>query len=245
MLQEGLADWEAMAETRNSSQILWRAVRGIPSAIWFRLNDREITSLPAGAALTLVGLGGVTVGFQSSAYPFGFRRFVILASLGVMLVGINFVRDPRRIALSRYRPATAIAAIGFFGLAITLPTNSEWPYDAPVVETAFVDYAMPLSFLIIAVGFMLVLGASFPTGRSRLVMLAGLTLVSGVALLGIAQLAWAFAMTPIDLGSALASVAIGLGALSFVHVLPRLRHMDVTGREETSQRTRTARGDVR
>jgi hypothetical protein len=245
LLTEGLADWEAMAEARRGHHVIGRALRGIPSAIWIRLNDREVTSLPAGVAMSLIGLGGVAVGVQSSAYPFGFRRFVILASLGVMLVGLNFVRSPRSINLRKYRLAAATASIGFFGLAITLPTNSQWPYEAPVVETAFVDAAMPISFLIIAAGCGLVLAASFTRGRPPLVSLGGFVLVAGVALLGVAQLAWAFAMVPIDLTSALASVVIGLAALSFVHVLPRLRHIEIVGRERRSGHAETLSEDVR
>ena len=102
---------------------------------------------------------------------------------------------------------------------------------------------MPISFLIIAAGCGLILTASFFRGRSLLVSLSGLTLVVGVALLGVTQLAWAFAMTPIDLSSALASIVIGLAALSFVHVLPRLRHMEIVGRP--SGHSTTSSGDVR
>lgn len=230
LLNEGLADWEAMAEAQSWQQVLWRAVRGVPSAIWIRLNNREVTAMPAGLALAFVGLGGAAVGFQASAYPFEFRRFVVLTSLGLMLVGVNFVRDPRRIVLSRYRIACTLTSVGFAGLAVSLPTAMEWPYDGPVLETAIVDRSMQASFVIIAAGFLLLLAASFPLGKSRLSTIGGAVLMIGVAVLGVTQLAWAFALTPIDLPTALASVVIGLAALSFVHVLPRLRHMEIVGR---------------
>lgn len=230
LLSEGLADWEAMAETRGWRQITWRAIRGVPSAIWARLSTRDITSMPAGLALAIVGLGGVAAGLQSSAYPSGFRSFVIMTSSGLMLVGMNFVRDPRRIILPNYRAALALAAAGFVGLAVSLPTAAEWPYDGPVLENAIMDRAMQVSFLMIALGLLLLFGASFRRGRSRIVSLAGMVLVTGVAILGVTQISWAFGMTPIDLTTALASVVIGLGALSFVHVLPRLRHLEIIGR---------------
>ena len=100
-LSESLADWEAMAGQDKRYQILFRALRGIPAAVWMRLSEREVTSVPAGIALSLVGLGGIATGVQSSAYPAPFRSFVALTSMGLLLVGINFVREPRRIALRR------------------------------------------------------------------------------------------------------------------------------------------------
>ena len=245
LLTEGLADWEAMAEKRAGYQVLWRAIRGIPSAIWIRLNDRETTSMPAGLALSLVGLGGIAVGLQSSAYPFGFRRFVILTAVGLMLFGVNFVRDPRRIVLTRYRLAATISAMGFAGLAITLPKNEQWPYEGPVLQTAIVDRSMQIAFVVIAAGFLLLLVSSFVGNRSRLAIGSGLVLMIGVAALGVTQLSWAFAMTPIDITAAVASVFIGLAALSFVHVLPRLRHMDIVGHPDHHQDSGISKEDVR
>ncbi len=242
ILSESLADWEAMAEEQTWRQMLWRALRGIPSAIWMRLNQRDVTSMPAGIALSLVGFGGVAAGLQSSAYPLGFRRNVIITALGLLLVGVNFVRDPRRILLPRYRIAGFLAAIGFGGLAVTLPTAAQWPYDGPVLENAVMDRAMQVSFLVLAVGFAFIVAASFLRGRSRLVSIGGFLLVVGVAVLGVTQLSWAFGMTPIDLTTALASIVIGLGALSFVHVLPRLRHMEVVGRQPKNAQSGHSKG---
>lgn len=232
LLSEGLADWEAMAEERGWRQITWRAIRGVPSAIWARLSNRDTTSMPAGLALSIVGLGGVAAGLQSSAYPSPFRSFVIMTSFGLMFTGMNFVRDPRRIVLPKYRAALALAAVGFVGLAVSLPTAAEWPYDGPVLENAIMDRAMQISFVVIALGFLLLIGASFQRGRSRSVCVGGIVLIAGVAILGITQISWAFGMTPIDLTTALASIVIGLGALSFVHVLPRLRHLEIIGRPQ-------------
>jgi hypothetical protein len=245
LLTEGLADWEAMAKRRTGYQILWRAIRGIPSAIWIRLSDRETTSLPAGLALSLVGLGGIAVGLQSSAYPFEFRRFVMLTALGLMLVGVNFVRDPRRIVLARYRLAATISGVGFAGLAVTLPRNEQWPYEDPVLQTAIVDRSMQIAFVIIATGFLLLLASSFIRSGLRLATGSGLVLMIGVAALGVTQLSWAFAMTPVDLTAALASIVIGLAALSFVHVMPRLRHMRILGQTVHPEDSGFSKEDVR
>lgn len=226
-LSESLADWEAMATEQRPRHVLWRAFRGIPAAVWIRLSDREITSMPAGVAMTLVGIGGISTGARSSAYPEPFRQFVIMASLGLMLAGLNFVRDPRQLVLSRYRPAGLVAAIGFTGLAATLPTAAQWPYDGPVLENRVMDSAMQVSFVVIAIGFLLLVAASFLPARPRIVTFAGLTLILGVAALGVTQVAWGVSMSPIDLTMTAASIMIGLAALSFVHVLPRLRHLEV------------------
>lgn len=234
-LTESLADWEAMAHERRPRHVLWRALRGIPAAIWIRLSDREVTSMPAGVAMTLVGIGGITAGARSSAYPAPFRHFVTLSSLGLLLLGVNFVRNPRQLVLRRYRPAGLVTAVGFTGLAVTLPTAAQWPYDGPVLENRIMDSAMQVSFVVIAIGFLLLVAASYLPTHRRLVTYAGLTLILGVATLGVTQVAWGVSMSAIDLAMTAASIMIGLAALSFVHVLPRLRHLDVIHREIKDQ----------
>ena len=118
-LSEALADWEAMANEAEAHHLLWRALRGVPAAIWARLDDHDVTSLPAGMALSVVGIGGFAASAQSIVYPAPFRRSAMVASLGLLLVGINFVRSPRRLILRRYRPVGVVVAAGFTGLAVT------------------------------------------------------------------------------------------------------------------------------
>ncbi len=235
-LSEGLADWEAMAAEQRQWQILWRAMRGIPAAIWLRLSDREVTAMPAGIALSMVGLGGIASGLWGSPYPAPFRQFVILACLGLLLVGLNFVRDARRLVLARYRPAAVCIIVGFVGLAFTLPTTAQWPYEGPVLEHIVMDRALQVSFAMISTGFLLLLVASIRTTASRLVSVAGLLLVLGTAIIGVTQVAWGITMAPVDMGMTVASIVIGLGALSFTHVLPRLRHLDVVYRRADTGR---------
>jgi hypothetical protein len=237
-LSESLADWEAMGHDQRPWNVLLRAVRGIPAAIWIRLSDREITSMPAGVAITLVGIGGITAGARSSAYPAPFRQFAILTSLGLVLVGINFVREPRRIVLRRYRAAGSIAAIGFIGSAANLPTAAQWPYSGPVLEHRLMDSALQVSFVIIAIAFLLLVAASFLPAHRRLVLYSGVALSLGIATLGVTQVGWGIGMAPIDLTMTVASIVIGLGALSFVHVLPRLRHLDIVA-ELKDENTKT------
>ena len=227
LLSEGLADWEAMAAERRPEQILLRALRGIPAAVWLRFSDREVTAMPAGVALSMVGLGGIASSLWGSPYPAPFRQFLILACLGLLLVGLNFVRDARRLVLPRYRPAAACIIVGFVGLAFTLPTTAQWPYEGPVLEHIVMDRALQASFAMISAGFLLLLIASFRTTAPRLVAVAGSLLVLGTAIIGVTQVAWGITMAPVDMGMTVASIVIGLGALSFVHVLPRLRHLDM------------------
>lgn len=241
-LSESLADWEAMGRDQRPWNVLLRAVRGIPAAIWIRLSDREVTSMPAGMAMTLVGIGGIATGARSSTYPSPFRQFVVVTSLGLLLVGINFVRDPRRLVLRRYRAAGSITAIGFIGAAANLPTADQWPYSEPVLEHRLMDSALQVSFVVIAIGFLLLVAASFFPARRRLVLYSGGALTVGIATLGINQVGWGVGMAPVDLTMTVASIVIGLGALSFVHALPRLRHLDIiTGIKEEDSKTRQPR----
>lgn len=236
LLSEGLADWEAMAAERRPVHILWRALRGVPAAIWLRLSDREITAMPAGIALSMVGIGGIASGLWRSPYPTPFRQFIVLACLGLLLIGLNFVRDPRRVVLHRYRPAAACIVVGFIGLAFTLPTAAQWPYEGPVLEHIVMDRALQVSFMMISAAFCLLLLASLRTVAHRLVSAGGLLLVLGTAIIGVTQVAWGVTMAPVDLAMTAASTVIGLGALSFTHVLPRLRHLDVVySRAETGR----------
>lgn len=227
LLSEGLADWEAMAADRRPVQILGRAMRGIPAAIWVRLSDHEVTAMPAGIALSMVGMGGMASGLWGSPYPAPFRQFVVLACLGLLLLGLNFVRDARRLVLPRYRPAMACIIVGFAGLGLTLPTAAQWPYEGPVLEHIVMDRALQVSFGMISTGFLLLILASFRTTAPRLLSAAVFLLVAGTTILGVTQVAWGVTMAPVDLAMTAASIVIGLGALSFTHVLPRLRHLDV------------------
>jgi hypothetical protein len=232
VLAEGLADWEAMAHDRSGTQVLLRALRGVPAFLWTRLSDRSVTSLPAGVALALVGFGGMAAGSRSSAYPEPFRFFVLASSAGLLLLGLGFVRDPQRLIIRRYRCGSLLTAIGFMGLAFTLPTAAQWPYDGPVLEHVVMDRAMQASFVIIAVALLMLTLASFLSAPQRLVRLAGIALMAGVIVLGLTQLSWGIGMSPVDLAMTVASVTIGLGALSFAHVLPRLRHLPVETQSE-------------
>jgi hypothetical protein len=227
LLGETLADWEAMSREHRSPRILWRATKGIPAAIWFRLSDREVTAVPAGIALSMVGIGGVASGLWGSPYPAPFRQFLILACLGLLLLGVNFVRDARRLVLARHRPAAACVIVGFVGLALTLPTAAQWPYEGPVVEHIVMDRALQVSFAMISTGSLYLLLASFRKTAPPLISAAGLLLVAGTAIIGVSQVAWGITMAPVDLPMAAGSLMIGLGALSFTHVLPRLRHLNV------------------
>ena len=85
---------------------------------------------------------------------------------------------------------------------------------------------MQLSFVIIAVAFVTLVAASMVPARYGLATKAGVILIAGVAMQGLAQLAWGIWMATVDLAATAPSVVIGLGALSFAHVLPRLRHLE-------------------
>lgn len=226
-LAESLSDWEAMAAEQAPRKVLWRAIRGIPAAVWIRLDDRAVTAMPAGLALSTVGLGGMASASWGSPYPAPFREFVLLACLGLLLVGLNLVRDPRRLVLASFRAAAAFIAVGFTGLAFNLPTAAQWPYEGPVLEHYVMDRALQLSFLMLAAGSLLIIVASYRTGVSRLVPTAAVLLVTGTAIIGVTQVAWGVTLAPVDLAMTAASIAIGLGALSFTHVVPRLRHLQL------------------
>lgn len=227
-LSESRADWDAMAETSKPNLVLWRALRGIPAAVWIRLSDRDTTALPAGIAMTLVGAGSMMAGSQAFAYPQRFRHFVMVTSAGMLLVGIALVRNPRSIELSRFRVAAAVVAAGFVGLTVQYPTEADWALDTVMPKSFTTDYAMQASFAVIALGFILLLVASFAPPRRSYATVVGIVLMVGIGGLAVTLILWGIWAAPAGLAMTAASIVVGLAALSLVHVLPRLRHLEIS-----------------
>ncbi len=190
--------------------------------------------------MSVVGLGGIANGLQAFTYPFPFRQFVILTSLGLLLVGINLISNPRRLIVNRFRVAGIVVSSGFVGLTASYPTAADWRYEAAMPPSYPTDYAMQASFIIIAAAFVLIVAASFFPPRRRLVAAAGILLMVGVSTFAVTQLLWGIWAAPADLAMTAAAVLVGLAALSFVHVLPRVRHLDVT---HPAAESKDGRGD--
>jgi hypothetical protein len=227
LLSETLADWDAMHRAEGSARVIRRAIRGIPAAMWARLDEGDTTALPVAVAVSLIGITGIAVGLLERTYPLDLRRFILVTALGTLLLGAAMMRDPRQLVLRRYRlPATMLVA-GFFGMAANMPSPQEWQYDAPYVETILIDRITATGFAAVGIGFAAIVVASF-LSRGRLVtLIGGASVMAGTAAFGCAQIGWGFAAVTTDLAITATSIAVGLSALSFIHVVPRLRKLQM------------------
>lgn len=234
-LAETLADWSEMQADRGSVSVFFRAIKGIPAGIWARFDEHDTTALPASLAIAFVGICGLVAGLLEAAYPVHMRRFVLLAALGTFLLGANLLRDPRRLILRRYRIPGLMLATGFGGMAANMPTQADWPYDAPFVDTPLADLGIVVGFVLVGLGFAAMVLASFAKRPQRLTMVAAITVMAGTALFATAQIAWGVVAVAIDPAITVTSVGIGLAALSFLHVVPRLRHLEIVRDDGATQ----------
>ncbi len=227
-LVETLTDWEEMHRDRGSQGVTVRALRGIPAAVWARFDEDNITALPASLAIALVGLAALGAGLLDSIYPVAVRRFIILAALGTFILGAILMSNPRRIVIRRYRLPTFMLAAGFLGMATHMPEHTEWQYDSPFVDTVIADVFMLVGFTVVGIGFSMIFAASFLTKPRVLAMVAGILIMMGTASFAGGQIAWGIAAVATDPAITATSIGVGLASLSFLHVLPRLRHLELT-----------------
>jgi hypothetical protein len=225
---EGTNDWELMYRDYGPRRVVSRALRGIPSAVLTRMDDNNMTALPAALVLTIMAVAAAGAGLLAHTYPADVRHPILISALGLGLGGITLVHSPRRIVLSKLRLAALVLAIGTVGVAFNMPTEADWQYDIPMVDTPFADFLMVVGFLAIAGGCGLIILASVRrTGRRRLAGLGGSAALAGILSFGIGQIIWGFAAVPVDLAITACALGVGLGSCSLAHVLPRLRHLDV------------------
>ncbi len=225
-LAEADADWEAMQAELGSFHVLGRALRGTPAWIWDRLTARDTTTLPAAAALALVAVGGLTAGLHPVAYPVRMRILVGLTAGGLLLSSLVLLMNPRRLVLRRFGLPALASSIGFVGLAFDLPPNELWQYSRPVLDHWTVNGLVQTSLLVLGVGF--AISAVNAVARSRRLLVAsGTVIVLGLTLFASSQIIWGVWVTSVDFWLATASIMMGLAALSWAHVMPRLRHLEL------------------
>ena len=231
-LAEGLADWDDMQHTEGTARVVLRALRGIPAGIWARLDEGDTTALPVSVAISLVGLAGTAAGLLERTDPMDMRRFVLLSAVGTFLLGALMMREPRRIVLRTYRLPGTLLAAGFLGMAANMPEPDQWPYETQVLETALIDLAMATGFAAVGIGFAAIVIASLIHEPRPLAFKGGVAVVVGTGIFGCAQIAWGIAAVTIDAAITVTSVGVGLAALSFIHVVPRLRKLQIVKQRE-------------
>jgi energy-converting hydrogenase Eha subunit E len=226
-LQEGLADWEAMSEDESPPRMILRALRGFPAAVAARMEAREPTTIPVGLSVASVSAAGMAAAIIETTYPNTLRLFTFMAAVGLLGMGMLLLRAPLRIETRRQRGPAAVAGGGFMGMGFNIPSSDAWVYETPVIETPLLDQAMASGFVVVGAGLLLLALASWSRRRRRAVLAAGVAIVAGTATYGIAQIIWAILAAPVDLTITLPSMFVGLAALSVLHVMPRLRHLQI------------------
>jgi len=226
LLREALADWEAMAGDRTPAEVLWRALRGIPAAIWGRLDEHDTTALPAGVALTALGFGGLLAGGVDTAYPASLRASIVLSGIGALIFGLTLLFDPRRLR-ARNSIGAGIMAVGFAGMAWSIPTDDGWARGKLPQESEWLDLGLAVSFFAVGGGLFLVAIAltwrRFPT----LISLATTVAMVGLISFSVFELVWALFVAPYDPAITYPTLAASLAAASAAHVIPRIRHLEI------------------
>lgn len=225
-LAEALTDSGEMHADQGPLRVFLRASRGIPAGMWARFTESDTTALPASVAIAFVGLAGLGAGLLDTTYPMDMRRFVLLSAFGLFILGATLISNPRQIILHRYRLPGAMLAAGFIGMAFNMPAQTDWPYDTPFVDTVLADRLIAVGFVAVGIGAALLVMASFLKMPRLIVATGGFAIMLGTAMFAAGQIAWGIVAVTTDPAITATSVAVGLAALSFLHVLPRLRKLE-------------------
>ncbi len=225
-LAETHADWVAMSEDQPAWRLLLRAIAGLPVWVWVRMAHGETTTIPSALVVALVAIGGLTAAVQEPAYPGRTRFFMVLTGVGLLAASLVLARSPRQIVMRSLGWPALAASIGVVGLAGNLPPPTYWPYDTPVTDSWLTHELIMTSFYIAGVG--LALAAANAIYQKRwLAAIAGAVILAGALLMAMSQIVWGLWAMPVDTWLGLSSVVVGLAALSWAHVMPRLRHLQV------------------
>ena len=229
-LAEQVADWEAMAqdaEFGGELRMMLRQLRGVPAAIWWRLVRREVTALPAAAALVLVMLG-TAMEAAVPDYPPGHRLSLLVGSAGVGYGAWVLTRSPRLLVSSQWRPVGFIVGVGAAGSAVTFPTLNDWmTYQPEQMHAPAIDLAMQIALMLVAAGCLGLIAASWQSNPRRLMLGGGVAIIAGTLLLAAAQFVWGVRVAPIDLYVTAVSLGTAFGALLFAHMVFRLRRLEI------------------
>jgi uncharacterized membrane protein len=192
------------------------------------MDDHELTAVPTSLFLVLISLATGGMGIMDRAYPWDVRRWIVLSAMSLAVGSVMFMRTPRCIDVRRLRwPAVALA-IGVLGIAVNMPTATDWPYDYPYMNPTLSDGLTVSGFVTIALGCLVFAFASTTTvGRRRVVLSGGAIAVAGIVLFGTGQIVWGVQAAPVDLTITITAVGAGLGSYALAHVLPRLRHLEM------------------
>lgn len=227
ILLEMDADWELMRSERPARCVLARALRGIPAAILGRMHDHATTGLPTAFALTVMSMAALYAGLIDHAYPPHLRVFITFLAIGAGGAGVVLLRSPLHLRMNWLRLPTGAAAIGLLGIAMNMPTEREWPYDTPFVDTVLGDVLMVTGFVIAGVACLLILAATFLRAPRSMLAVAAMGGLAGLVSFATGLIVWGFVATRVDLALTASAIVVGLGGLSLAHVLPRLRHLEI------------------
>ena len=226
-LLESDSDWELMGSDLPPLSVLGRALRGVPATVLGRMDDRHATGLPSAFAMTLIAVAALYAGVVDTSYPGELRVFITFLAIGAGGAGLVLLHSPRRVQMRRLRIPTGATAIGLFGIAFNMPTESEWPYDVPFVDTILGDVLMVTGFLISGTACLLILVATLFRSPRRLLAIAGIAGIAGLVSFASGLIVWGFVATQVDLALTVGAIGAGLGGYSLAHVLPRIRHLDL------------------
>jgi hypothetical protein len=187
------------------------------------MDDHEATALPAAVVFAAIAGTALFSGIVDDGYPVDIRLFLTVFAVGFLSTGLVLWRSPRRLTLKNLRVPALATATGLIGIALNMPAENDWQLDAPFVDTPVADVFMVVGFLTAAVGYLMIVAATFVSSPRRLVVVGGLGAVAGSICFGTGLLVWGAAAATVDLQLSASAITAGLSGYSLAHVLPRVR----------------------
>ncbi len=230
LLAEQVADWDSMAydaSQSSSGKVLFRLMRGLPSALWWRISGSDITALPVAIAIAFVAALSLIAVTATSEYPPDHRLSLFVLGGGLAVAAHRLILRPRSLVAAQFRIASLLVGIGGVATSLTLPTLNDRSYDIAMHSVPAIHYVIKAAILMVSIGFLGVFVASLLKNRRRAVLRAGVLVVGGSVMLAASELAWGILISATDLFLMAMGLLYSFGAAFFVHMVLRLRHLDI------------------
>jgi hypothetical protein len=228
MLAEQTADWDAMSQDPDQAatrRMMARQLRGIPSAIWWRLSRGETTTIPASVALMMLSVV-VTIDTVMVGYTAIERISELVSALGLATVAWQLMRMPRRIEVARFRMALLLVAVG--SVASMFAFNG---FEDPVTDTVLgtlLGYSLEMGMFLAGAGCVTLLVGSTVNRHRSVVLSGGSLVVIGTSIFAGADAVWGVWSLQTDTLVAVTTLLVALGATLFAQMVFRLRKLEIT-----------------
>ncbi len=219
--------FEAMAADVGPVRTTIAAIRSMPGWLWDRLSAGRVTTLPAATGLALLAVTSCYVVVLPNGFTSTIRILFAINSLGLFLATAALIRRPRRLVIRDFSLPALLIGIAVIGIALVTRDEAAWSsFPHPPVGSG-ADLMFRVGLGVLGIGCLIAAVNGFVFNDRRLALSALASATVGFALFGSGIIFWAIGDAPDQWGFATSAAIAGLAALSAVHVLPRLRHLEI------------------